>query len=485
MMKNSSSNNVAFVSAHDIREQSGLTDKGFEVSGYRQNVDIGASYQTTPPFENDLSFNVNEYNVTDETIELLGYMGKNNSTISVRLSGLSNLLSIIKPYIKQDNKLKHIKLPHTSLFHYTRLVTDVNCNAIFQGDKDEIKRAENITRVRNFLQPQNYSEMTKNCSYFKRQRGYIEHHLTEVERDFPIAFSLLMFTDIEQSERLLRAIYRPQNFYCIHVDSKTDQAMYDGMSSIASCFDNVIMTSTRFNVQWGTMTVLEPELLCMQELWNKSTAWKYFINLTGQEFPLRTNYELVRILEAFNGSNDIMGLLKRANRDRWRKAGPPPHNITALKGAVHIVANRGYVKFILHDKRAHDLLNWTRQTQVPDETFFATLNHNPQLGVPGAYIGVPETDETIKPYMARFKDWGERECHGKRVRLICVIGTGDLPELAQSKKLFVNKFHQNFHPYGYDCLEELIANRTRDIYLGDLAFDSRYYGTLGFVKNRV
>lgn len=99
--------------------------------------------------------------------------------------------------------------------------------------------------------------------------------------------------------------------------------------------------------------------------------------------------------------------------------------------------------------------------------------------------GVPETDDAIKPFMARFKDWGERECHCKRVRLVCVIGTGDLPDLARSKKLFVNKFHQNFHHYGYDCLEELVANRIRDIYLGDLAFDSRYYGTFGFVKNKI
>ncbi|KAH3706326.1 hypothetical protein DPMN_065711 [Dreissena polymorpha] len=327
--------------------------------------------------------------------------------------------------------------------------------------------------------------MTKNCSYFKRLRGYINHHLTEVERDFPIAFSLLIYKDIEQSERLLRAIYRPQNFYCIHVDSKTDQATYDAMSSIARCFDNVFMTSKRFNVQWGTMTVLEPDLLCMGELWKKSSAWKYFINLTGQEFPLRTNYELVRILQAYNGSNDIEGTFKRANRDRWQKAGAPPHNITAFKGSVHVAVNRGFVDFLLHDQRAHDLLNWTRQTQVPDETFFSTLNHNPHLGVPGSYLGVPETDDAIKPFMARFKDWGERECHGKRVRLVCVIGTGDLPDLARSKKLFVNKFHQNFHHYGYDCLEELIANRTRDIYLGDLAFDSRYYGTFGFVKNKI
>lgn len=59
-----------------------------------------------------------------------------------------------------------------------------------------------------------------------------------------------------------------------------------------------------------------------------------------------------------------------------------------MKGSVHIVASRGYVDYVLHDQRAHDLLNWTKKTKVPDETFFATLNHNPVLGVPGSYKGL-------------------------------------------------------------------------------------------------
>jgi len=39
--------------------------------------------------------------------------------------------------------------------------------------------------------------------------------------------------------------------------------------------------------------------------------FRYFINLTGQEFPLRSNLELVRIARIFNGSNDIAGSATR------------------------------------------------------------------------------------------------------------------------------------------------------------------------------
>ena len=48
----------------------------------------------------------------------------------------------------------------------------------------------------------------------------------------------------------------------------------------------------------------------VQDLW-KYKKWKYFINLTGQEFPLKTNLELVRILSSYNGANDIEAVLFR------------------------------------------------------------------------------------------------------------------------------------------------------------------------------
>jgi len=120
-----------------------------------------------------------------------------------------------------------------------------------------------------------------------------------------------MFKDVEQAERLLRAIYRPQNIYCIHVDAKSDDSIYSAMQGVASSFENVHVLTTRVDVKWGNFSVLEPELLCMEHLWKRSASWRYFINLTGQEFRLRTNYELVRILQAYKGANDVSGTVNR------------------------------------------------------------------------------------------------------------------------------------------------------------------------------
>ncbi|WAQ94345.1 GCNT1-like protein [Mya arenaria] len=357
-------------------------------------------------------------------------------------------------------------------FFANKSVLDFNCHVITKGDKKEIFHyiLANLENLKIFVSKkvEKSSRFTSNCSHFVKQRGYITNSLTKEEKQFPIDFSILIHTEVKQVETLLRAIYRPQNLYCIHVDTKSSAAFYEEIHAISSCFDNVFLSSQRFDVQWGTMTVLEPEIVCMNDLWNNNVSWKYFINLTGQEFPLRTNFELVKILKAYNGANDISATLRLANTKRWSSAGPAPHNIRPSKGSVHIVASRGYVDYLLHDQRAKDLLEWTRKTDVPDETYFSTLNSNTHLNVPGSYNGnyLANPNHTYTSSLTRYKQWGfdEQEdlCKGKFVRNICILGVGDLQRLAKSEMLFANKFFLDFQPLALECLEELIYNRTRD-----------------------
>ena len=72
---------------------------------------------------------------------------------------------------------------------------------------------------------------------------------------------------------------------------------------------------------------------------------------------------------------------------RRNMAGKPPPGIRVTTGSVHIVAQRGFVDSLLHDPISQDFLEWVKKTHIPDETFFTTLNHNPQLEIPGSYRG--------------------------------------------------------------------------------------------------
>ena len=64
-----------------------------------------------------------------------------------------------------------------------------------------------------------------------------------------------------------------------------------------------------------------------------------------------------------------------------------PHGFNIAKGSTHMAVTREFVEFAVHDPRAQDLLHWMSDIKVPDEHFFQTLNHNPQMNIPGSYLG--------------------------------------------------------------------------------------------------
>ena len=60
-------------------------------------------------------------------------------------------------------------------------------------------------------------------------------------------------------------------------------------------------------VSYGTNTLLLAMMRMMEELLRVSKKWKYFINFTGEEFPLLTNLELVSVLKKLRGRNIVDG----------------------------------------------------------------------------------------------------------------------------------------------------------------------------------
>ncbi|KAA3675202.1 uncharacterized protein DEA37_0005163 [Paragonimus westermani] len=143
------------------------------------------------------------------------------------------------------------------------------------------------------------------------------------ELDFPLAYSIMVFTDLDRAVRLLKAIYRSHNQYCIHVDRKTPKASESYLHQAARLLGSNILfvpSEKRLDVKWGTLSVLQPELLCAQLLMQADAKWKYWINLTGHEFPLKTNWEIVSALRAMNGTNVVDAAHGERNKDRFSDA---------------------------------------------------------------------------------------------------------------------------------------------------------------------
>lgn len=354
----------------------------------------------------------------------------------------------------------------------------LTCKALLSGSNGSI-----YTEARAFMKEHKltvppdkyYRDLARDCFKFKRVMGYRTRPMSDKEANFPIAFNLLIHTDLEQVERLLRALYHPQNSYCIHIDAKAKPSMQDSVRAIAACFSNVFVASKLERVVYAGFTRLQADINCMRDQVIVPTRWRYLLNVAGQAFPLRTNLELVQILQLYNGYNDIEALYHRTMKKRinfeWneteskgmiktgRKKAPPPHSIEIVRGSAYGVFSRAFVVFVLTDQKAKDLLEWSRSTYSPDEHYWSTLHHtyvNPHLNTPGAYSGRPDS----KPWLAAFALWGGRDkCHGVWRHGSCVFGVEDLPILIARRELFANKLYSTLEPLTLICLEAWIRHK--------------------------
>ncbi|BHF75595.1 beta-1,3-galactosyl-O-glycosyl-glycoprotein beta-1,6-N-acetylglucosaminyltransferase activity [Sparganum proliferum] len=139
-----------------------------------------------------------------------------------------------------------------------------------------------------------------------------------------------------------------------------------------------------------------------------------------------------------------------------------------MKNADQVVLRREFVEFMLNDEKAIEVTEALRQIAYknhPDEQLYGTLAYNAHLGAAGACRNLHElSDENVDvlrlPGTVRYKLWRPTPCPTKYVCDICILGSQHLPKSVTSHSLVANKFHDNYFPEGYDCLEYEIADRT-------------------------
>ncbi|KAF7260124.1 hypothetical protein EG68_02424 [Paragonimus skrjabini miyazakii] len=270
------------------------------------------------------------------------------------------------------------------------------------------------------------------------------------ERAFPLAFSIVVYRDLDRALRLLHAIHRPHNCYCIHMDRRITGRFREIMElEVRKRYTSevfVVPEEYSFTVRWGTMSVLDADLMCSRILLARCPDWTYWINLTGQEFPLRTNWELVTALKLLNGSNVIDGTFKNRMYSRFP-----------------LYYRLNFSSFISRSKHTLDLL-WV------------------MVLTPGAFLG--EHERHAFKQVTRFKIWTEdnEPCgSGCWIRQICMLGLNDVPRLIKSPQFFANKFVPYVEPEAYGLMERWLAHKLEyENRRGDLhpSFNRTYYSTL-------
>lgn len=363
---------------------------------------------------------------------------------------------------------------------------EVNCSKLFSGDKLEVKKAQNATSTwKNDLSDEEMLGKMQDCSWL---RDYFSNNLynSELEKAFPLAFTLVVYDGPQQVLRLLRVLYRTQNAYCIHYDVKSPHKEF--FQQIARCFDNVMIASRLENVVWGYYTILQAQMNCMTDLLEYRSRhpvhkWRYLVNLCGKELPLVSNRKMVLKMMRLNGTSSIVTetckgkVLQRIRHPVELNAnqtgiviqkekqldGRPFDRSLFHKSSSYNALSFKFANHLISNQTARRVYEFFTQTKNAEEHFYATLYHTPR--VPGGFRKhIPKSRyfEVAGSFWSKvntFQKLRKYNCQGLLVHEVCVVGAGDLAAVVREGRncLFHNKYFMDFDPSVMDCIEERLV----------------------------
>ena len=295
--------------------------------------------------------------------------------------------------------------------------------------------------------------------------------------------------------RFLKAIYRPQNLYCIHPDPNSGKKFTGTFKLLSSCLPNVFVSSHIQKVKYYTSptTIFEAQMSCFRDLKAYPyRKWHYVINLCSRELPLKTNRYIVEGLRKMNGTSiitDSMPIDKHTLETRFSKVAfhilskqnssnssvkdvernddfLKRYGFRLYKSIAYNALSRSFVHYILHNEAVQLFKQWILENCLaPEEHFYVTVHMMP--GAPGGYHSQPLPRATKNIPRVLKAIWkhevtsayyvpGE-ECSGKVVHQVCILNSAELPRIKYAMKQnvwFFDKYFMEDDHVVMDCVEE-------------------------------
>jgi hypothetical protein len=226
-----------------------------------------------------------------------------------------------------------------------------------------------------------------------RLPGSVGSHRRTRKGPAMIAYFLLVHRYPEQFKRLFKAIHDPRNHYLIHVDKSSGPALEADIRAFLSAYPNAAMLKAK-KALWGGYSLVDAELRGMAQLLAMDANWEYFINLSGQDFPLKSQGQIARFLAENHGKEFIkIADQQQVRPDTMPRVGKVFLEIRNrifqtifsrrfLKGATPYIGNqwmvvsRRFCQFVCHDPKASRFKAFYKNTFIADEGFFQTVMMN-------------------------------------------------------------------------------------------------------------
>ncbi|MCZ2249547.1 MAG: beta-1,6-N-acetylglucosaminyltransferase [Bacteroidia bacterium] len=292
----------------------------------------------------------------------------------------------------------------------------------------------------------------------------------EAENSIPnqvtIAYFILVHRFPKQFKRLFKAIYHPENYYLIHLDKKAGIDIYEDIAGFLADFPSTYILESE-NVVWGGYSMVQAELNGMNYLLKLNLEWDFFINLSGQDYPLKSQKIIREYLTKNKGNNFIkianqisarpetMNRIDNYFEETENGFSGVPYKRAYLKnvipyiGGQWMILTRECCEFICNSGEAKKFEDYYLNTLIADESFFQTVLMNTSFDGKlinddkRAIIWIPDGDIKLRP-----KTFTE----------------DDINFLLEGDNLFARKFDDNIDNNIIDSMEnyfDLPLNRRK------------------------
>ena len=261
-----------------------------------------------------------------------------------------------------------------------------------------------------------------------------------------LAYLIIAHQQPEQLAQMLYCIQHPDNVYLVMLDSKGLTGSEPALQAVVRRHPNVFIAPAR-DMRWASWSLMQARLDGIRELLARPEPWEVLINLSGQDFPLKSQEEIRAFFAANEGRNflDIVEPEKVWNDPYARiqriRLEPPfmksGWNVPKLRidrwsrhlGQARYVGGRPYMaltrSFCQQLIESSHLPRWVK-----------TLRHGyrPVEVLPHSFIMNSPHADTVENRLLHEEDWSAGGSHPK------VFTLADRERLERSDKLFARKF---------------------------------------------
>ncbi len=209
-----------------------------------------------------------------------------------------------------------------------------------------------------------------------------------------IAYLILVHRYPGQFKRLFRAIFHPANYYLVHVDKRSGVGLQTEIQDFLSGFPNASLLKSESTL-WGGYSLVDAELRGIKKLLKMGLKWEFFINLSAQDFPLKSQ----TYIQDFLIRNIGKDFIKVANQSKFRpdtlsrienyvtESGdsilstpilkrPYLRGVTPYIGNQWMILSRKFCEFVSYSPEVERFKRFYRHTFISDEGFFQTVIMN-------------------------------------------------------------------------------------------------------------